>query len=119
VKVSLAGSKRSNVSLLVPQIQTASVRRSTWSAYGVSLPRGSIGSSKVRNWRVAGSKRATTPDENPGIQSAPFESKRSRRGAAKGVSIISYWKVSGSSRPMRCSFSWLNHTPPSGATSTP
>ena len=41
MKRPVSGSKRISESLLVPQTQTASLRRSTWSAYGVSLPRGS------------------------------------------------------------------------------
>ena len=57
--------------------------------------------------------------EKPGIQSFPRESKRRRRGPGKGVSTISTSSVSGSMRPMRRWLSWLNQTPPSGATSIP
>ena len=83
------------------------------------MPRGSIGISQLSNARVAGSKRETSPDEKPGIHSRPFESKRSRRGAVKGVSTISTSSVSGSMRPILCAFSWLNQTSPFGAMSMP
>ena len=78
-----------------------------------------MGSGQDSKARVSGSKRAIRPDEKPGIQSLPCESKRSRRGALKGVSSISTSKVSGSIRPMRCALSWLNQMSPLGATSIP
>ena len=47
-----------------------------FNAYGVSLPTGSMGSGQLSKVRVEGSKREMSPDEKPGIQSLPFESKR-------------------------------------------
>ena len=83
---SVFGSKRINVSEFVPQIQTVSVLRSTFSAYGVSVPGGSVGSGQVLNCFVFKSKRATRLALKPGIHRLPFESKRSRRGPGNGVS---------------------------------
>jgi hypothetical protein len=66
-----------------------------------------------------GSKAASRPAEKLGTHSVPEWSKRSRRGAGKGVSNSSTASVSGSMRPMRSSLSWLNQIEPSGATSMP
>ena len=108
-----------SVSEFVPQIHTRPVVRSTFSAYGVSVPSGSVGSFQVRNSRVVGLKRAISPALKLGTQRSPFASKRRRRGAGNGVSMSSYAPDSGSIRPIRWTFSWLNQTPPSGAMSMP